>query len=93
MEAANNHSAGQEGRPVRQRVYSYRPEFHKAFLAKDSLERMAVKVKGPTKVSRRLNLSIHNFVCPQIPGNPKPQRAKTEAADPPAESPTPTSGP
>ena len=28
---------------MRQRVYSYRPEFHKAFLAKDSLERMAMK--------------------------------------------------
>ncbi|KAL6037195.1 hypothetical protein STEG23_003005 [Scotinomys teguina] len=60
---ADNQGAGEQGRPVRQSMYrGYRPRFRGALLAKDSLERMAMKrtrkiKEMRPKVSSHLNVS------------------------------------
>nr|XP_012420023.1 PREDICTED: nuclease-sensitive element-binding protein 1 [Odobenus rosmarus divergens] len=64
MEGADNQGAGEQGRPVRQNMYrGYRPRFRRygVLLAKDSLERMAMrkirKIKEMRpKVSSHLNV-------------------------------------
>ncbi|KAL4700765.1 hypothetical protein H8959_014769 [Pygathrix nigripes] len=44
IEGADNQSAGEQGRPVRENMYrGYRPQFAGALLAKDSLERTVMK--------------------------------------------------
>uniref|UniRef100_A0A2K5FA34 CSD domain-containing protein n=1 Tax=Aotus nancymaae TaxID=37293 RepID=A0A2K5FA34_AOTNA len=92
MEGADNQGAGEQGRPVRQNMYrGYRPRFRRGPLAKDSLERTAMKRIKKIKEMRpkvSSHLSVGNFNCRRRrPENPKPEDGKeTKAADPPAEN-------
>ncbi|MBZ3889690.1 Nuclease-sensitive element-binding protein 1 [Sciurus carolinensis] len=62
MEGADNQGAGEQGGPVRQNMYrGYSPRFRRGLLAKDSLERMAMKrikkiKEMRPKVSSHLNV-------------------------------------
>nr|XP_023503830.1 uncharacterized protein LOC111774794 [Equus caballus] len=94
MEGTDNQGAGEQGRPVRQKLY--RGIDHNsagALLAKDGPEKVVMEVRKTKEmrpnVSSHLNMSTFNDQH-RRQENPKEQDGKgTKAAAPPAESPSP----
>ncbi|CAO2627690.1 Y-box-binding protein 1 [Lemmus lemmus] len=95
MEGADNQSAGEQGRPVRQNMYrGYRPRFRRGpprqrqpreKSNEEDKENQGDETQGqqPPQHRYRRNFNYRS----RLPENPKPQDGKeTKAADPPAEN-------
>uniref|UniRef100_A0A2K6TRW5 CSD domain-containing protein n=1 Tax=Saimiri boliviensis boliviensis TaxID=39432 RepID=A0A2K6TRW5_SAIBB len=95
MEGADNQGAGEQGRPVRQRMYrGYRPRFRRGPPrqrqpredgGEEEKEIQGDETQGQQPPQRRYRRNFnYRRRCPE---NPKPQDGKeTKAADPPAEN-------
>ena len=96
MEGADNQGAGEQGRQVRQNMYrGYRIDHDSAgaLLAKDSLERAAMRKirkikKMRPKISSHLNVATvaTSITDPDAQKTLNHKMAETKAADPPAEN-------
>ncbi|CAO2627693.1 Y-box-binding protein 1 [Lemmus lemmus] len=86
MEGADNQSAGEQGRPVRQNMYrGYRPRFRRGPPRQRQPREKRDETQGqqPPQHRYRRNFNYRS----RLPENPKPQDGKeTKAADPPAEN-------